>query len=349
MNDTTLKLIQYAQTPLPSKPKLAPWVTAVDIGDDRLHLRGTDLVVPLIHPLFIETFYAIKPLLDGNHSVEQISAVGGEKILPTTIEFLLKMLRANGILQEGGGSLETIEDTPEIEYLRQFFSHYTQNPDSMISALNNTRLGVIGKGKLKDAIINNASQNQIKTIKNFSIDEHKDSNLEIKFKEVDFIVACSENAGYTFFESINNLCLKTGTRWIRVAIEGTTALVGPTIIPFQTACFHCYTKRALSNSTDPEAYKAYQNHFQTNKVPNNEGILPVFYDLVANDTILEIVRIVTGFSSPASISRLTQIKPDNTLRICHDVLRLPRCPHCHPKDWHHQIWSFDRVMKNNES
>lgn len=340
MKDSTLKLIQYAQTTLPLKPKLAPWISPVDIGDGRLHLRGAELIVPLLHSLFVETFYAIKPLLNGNHSVEEITAVGGEKILPTTIEFLLKMLRANGLLQEGEKTLDT-PNTKEVEDLRQFFSHYTQNPDGMILDLIKTRLGVIGKGRLKDSIINAASNNQIETIIEFSTDDLINSSLETKFKELDLIIACSENPDYSFFESINNLCLKTGTRWMRVAIEGTSASIGPTVIPYQTACFNCYTKRLLSNSTDPEGFIAYQTHFQKNDVSNNEGVLPVFRDLVAHDSILEITRITTGFSSPTSIGRLTQTKPDIISRTNHEIFRLPRCPICKPVTTYQEIWSSD--------
>jgi len=348
VNDLTLKFIQYAQTPLPLKPKLAPWVSVIDIGDNRLHLRGADLVVPLLHPLFVETFYKIKPLLDGDHSVEQITAIGGNKILPTTIEFLLKMLRANGILQEGGKNSEIEESNPEVEDLRQFFSHYTQNPDGMISALTQTRLGVIGKGQLKDAIINTASQNQIKTIMEFSVDEVDTSGLETKFKDVDFIIACSENAGYAFFESINTLCLKTGTRWMRVAMEGTSAFLGPTIIPNQTACFHCYTKRVLSNSNDPEGFEAYQNHFQKNNIPDNEGILPVFWDLVNAEVVLEIVRIITGFAPPSTIGRTIQTST-SFARNEHDIFRLPRCPVCRTRSNHQEIWNLDSLIENDQS
>jgi bacteriocin biosynthesis cyclodehydratase domain-containing protein len=348
VNDSTLKFIQYAQTPLPLKPKLAHWITVVDIGDNRLHLRGADLVVPLLHPLFVETFFAIKPLLDGNHSVEQITTVGGEKLLPTTIEFLLKMLRANGVLQEGGQSSEIEESSPETESLRQFFSHYTQNPDGMISALNKTRLGVIGKGQLKDVIINAASQNQIKTIIEFSIDEVNTLDLETKIKDVDFLIACSENTGYSFFESINTLCLKTGTRWMRVAIEGTSGLVGPTIIPYQTACFHCYTKRTLSNSTDPEGFEAYQSHSLNNNIPNNEGTLPVFWDLVGAEIVLEIVRIITGFTPSSTIGRCIQISPKFT-RSEHDIFRLPRCSVCLPRTNHQEIWNLDSLIENDQS
>jgi len=347
VNDSTLKLIQYAQTPLPAKPKLAPWVSAVDIGDDRLHLRGANLVVPLLHPLFIETFYEIKPLLGGDHSVEQIKAIGGEKILPTTIEFLLKMLRANGVLQEGQKDSEIEECSPETESLRQFFSHYTQNPDGMISALNKMQLGIIGKGQLKDSIIDVASKNQIKTIVKFSVDELNDSDLETKVKETDFIIACSENSDYPFFESINNLCLKTGTRWMRVAIEGTSAFIGPTVIPYQTACFHCYTKRVLSNSTDQEGFKAYQAHFHKSDVPNNEGILPVFWNLVANEVVLEIVRIITSFVPPSTIGRLIQTGPEFT-RSEHDIFRLPRCPVCRTRTNHQEIWNLSSLIEHDQ-
>ncbi len=344
MNDSTLKFIQYAQTPLPSRPQLAPWISAIDIGDGRLHLRGAELVVPLLHPLFVETFYVIKPLLNGKHSIEKITAAGGEKILPTTIEFFLKMLSSNGLLQEGQSTSEVDNENSEIEDLRQFFSHYTQNPNGMISALHKTRLAVIGEGQLKSSLITFASKNQITSIMDISVNELNNPKLETKFKKVDLILACSENPDYSFFEKINELCLKTGIRWMRIAVEGTSAFVGPTIIPYQTACFHCYMKRALSNSTAPEELTAYQNHFQKNDVPQNEGILPTFLDLVANETILEIVRIITGFVPPATIGRFIQTSP-KFIRSEHDIFRLPRCSVCRARTNHQEIWNLDSLIE----
>ncbi len=349
MNDSTLKLIQYAQTPLPKKPRLAPWITAVPLSDDRLHLRGADLVVPLLHPLFIETFYTIKPLLDGTYSVDQITAAGGEKILPTTIEFFLKMLRANGILQEGQSDLEIASNNDDTENLRQFFSHYTQNPNGMVSALTQTRLAIIGDGQLKNSIKTAAAKNQIQSITDFSIDDLNNSGFETNLKNLDLVVACSKNPDYSFFEKINELCLKTGTRWMRVTIEGTSAFVGPTIIPFQTACFHCYSKRALSNSIDPEGLTAYQEHFQENEMPKSEGTLPTFIDLIGNTAILDLVRLITGFAAPATVGRLLELKPENYSSQGHDILRLPRCKVCRPQGSRQQVWSLQNTLQENES
>ena len=72
----------------------------------------------------------------------------------------------------------------------------------------------------------------------------------------DFLIACQESEALHFFETINRLCLQSCTRWMRVSIEGTTAFLGPTLIPYQTACYNCYQRRVESNLPDYKDYSA---------------------------------------------------------------------------------------------
>ena len=100
MVEKTYTPVDYLNVSLPRRPRLAPWAFLVNLGDDRLQFRGAEFNFTLHNITFVEAFYEIQPLLNGNHSPEEISSSSQKKFLPTTILFLLKILRANGLLQE---------------------------------------------------------------------------------------------------------------------------------------------------------------------------------------------------------------------------------------------------------
>ena len=152
--DTSISA-DYLTVPLPEKPRLAPWVTLVDLGDDRMQLRGAEFSFTLKHPLFIETFQSVRTLLDGQRTVEEIVSARDPKFLPTTITFLLKLLRAHGVLQEGMISPPpplTPENLIENETLVQFFSHFVLDPVGTLAQLHKTRVALIGSDSIKDRI-----------------------------------------------------------------------------------------------------------------------------------------------------------------------------------------------------
>ena len=149
MAENSTVSVDYVTVPLPHKPRLAPWVTLVDLGDNRMQLRGAEFSFTLQHPLFIETFQSVQSLLDGQRTVEEIVSSRDPKYLPTTITFLLKMLRANGVLQEGAISPPlTPENVIENERLVQFFSHFVLDPIGSLALLRKARVALIGSDSI---------------------------------------------------------------------------------------------------------------------------------------------------------------------------------------------------------
>lgn len=338
--------VKYATISLPQKPRLAPWVTFVDIGNDRLQLRGAEFTYTLRHDLFIQALEHIRPLLDGSHDVEEISSSGGQTYLPTTITFLLKMLRANGLLQEGNvpppAPLST-EDLNQHENLIQFLSHYVSNPVGSLALLKGAKVAVIGSHFLKNSVQESLSSigldpsPEIQTVLETSTNSNGLS-LTDAIKKLDYLIVCQETSDPNFLIKINSICLENGVRWIRVAIEGTTALLGPTIIPHQSACFVCYEKRIDSNISDLENHIAYRRHLECSQNFSSEGIFPALNSVIAGQVALEIARSITGFAPQKTIGRFYVFDATSPTAIGHDVLRLPRCSACISQKPKNEAW-----------
>jgi len=335
----------YIAISLPQKPRLVPWVTVVDLGDERLQFRAPQFVYTLQSDLFIQAFELISPLLDGSHTVKEITSGGGSAYLPDTILFLLKILRRHGLLQEGSIPVSqnlASDNIDEIERQLSFLSKF--NPDSFgtISMLQQARVGLVGSAQLKNHILNSIesiSINQTVNVELVSIEQKKDNKELIEsLNGLDILIACQETEGFGFFETINELCLETGTRWLRVAIEGAAISLGPTFVPFQTACYTCFSRRLISNLPDSEDYMAYRQKTYSNNGGRDAGYFPPLWSLAASHVTLEVARIVSGLAPPQTMGRFYRIDEMSPAAIAHDVLRLPRCPACAVSGPKKQAW-----------
>lgn len=346
MAEDTSTTVDYVAVPLPQKPRLAPWVSLVDLGDNRMQLRGADFSFTLQHPLFIETFQSTQPLLDGQRTVEEIVSARDPKYLPTTITFLLKILRANGVLQEGAVSPPpplTPDNLIENESQVQFFSHFVLDPVGTLALLYKARVALIGSDSIKNRIqqglldMGFSSLIEVESLNGKAGSSQLQKEVIDQLEEIDFLIACRDATDYRFFESINTACLETQTRWMHASISGTKGIMGPTVIPYQSACYVCYDKRLASNALELESYLAYQKQTESSK---NEGFLNPLGSTLAEQVILEVVRIISGFAPPKTIGRLYEFEATTPLVEGHDVLRLPRCPACNLKEPKREAWDL---------
>jgi bacteriocin biosynthesis cyclodehydratase domain-containing protein len=346
MNDSVFSGVGYLDVIIPNKPQLVTWVTLVDIGDNKLQFRGPDFLFTLRNELFVEIFYEIKSVLDGGHTVEEISSTVDPSILPTTVIFLLKILRSHGLLQEGDLPLpEDIDpsEIPKYQTQLQFLSHLTQNPSGALELLRQSKLALIGEGEIKGHILSSLRKTGFASISALDYpQENNDKFIDSMAKElegIEFLVACHQSTGYSFFEAVNSACLKSGTRWLRVAIEGTTAILGPTVVPNFTACYICLCKRLESNMTDIEDFRAYKQTIAENNIVNDEGFFSPLWEVISAQASLEVSRILLGFIPPKTISSFYEFNINSPVTVNHDVFRLPRCPSCNVRGANREAWN----------
>lgn len=338
MDSNISNLIRLASGRLPHKPRLAPWVMAVDLGDSRLQLRSSDFAYTLTHPFLIDVFRSVESLLDGTHTIDEIAGSGGPDILPTTVIFLLKMLRSGGVLQEGDVPEPSgVLDSHAAARQAQFFSHFTANPHSVMSALAKVRVALIGSGELNSAVRS--------TIESLGVGDL--SNLEVSASgngygllpdDVDLLVVSSETLNFALFDRVNEACLRSGTRWLRVAMQGTTALLGPTFVPRQTACYTCYETRMRSNMLDVGSYDTYRRTVLHAERQPDEGSITPLRSVLAGQVAMEVARLLTAYAPPATLGRFYELGAVSPAVIGHDVLRVPRCSTCGSHQPVREIW-----------
>lgn len=324
--------VEYANIPLPEKPCLVPWVSLIDLGDDRLQFRGSSFAFTLGHSLLIGAFHQIRDFLDGCHEVEEIASSGGEAYFPTTIIFLLKMLRAHGLLHEYHPILLSPKNIIEKRQVL-FLSHLLQDSGQANDSLSISKLGLIGEGHLANEIESSLTSIGIKKLSRFSPDNwESDLNKE----NLEFIIACKESPSFSFFEAINAKCLKTGIRWMHVALEGPAAYIGPTIVPYQTACYKCFTSRGETLIPDLESHLAFKE--MHNEQQLDEGYFPPIGRIISSHVTMEVTRILMGYSPPKTFGRYYKFDTDGLVPSEHNILRFPRCSACYNQKSPMDIW-----------
>jgi len=219
------------------------------------------------------------------------------------------------------------------------------DPVGTLTLLHKARVALIGSDSIKNRVqqgllgMGFGSLVEIEGLSKKTAYDPSQFHKEVigQLKEVDFLIACQDTTDYRFFQAINAACLETQTRWMHVSISGTKGLMGPTIIPHQSACYVCYDKRVASNASELQGYLAYQKQTSPSK---NEGFLSPLWSTLAEQVTLEMARIISGFAPPKTIGRLYEFEATTPLVEGHDVLRLPRCPACNLKEPRREPWDL---------
>lgn len=334
---------RYAGLRAPRRPRLAPWLFAVDLGDDRLQLRSAESFHTLAHPLMVRLFRKIEPLLDGNHTIEEIASYAESEAAPTTIVFLLNLLHGKGLLQPGWGEGE-LDSRERLLWDKQLrlLSHFTPDAETMQSVIARSCIGLLGSGELADEIRTAVEAVGVRSV----VAVPNPPALQDYFPGLDLVIACADSPAFEFFEAVNRASLESGARWLRVCYSGELAQLGPTIVPHHSACFRCLEVRQQANQADIEGYRAYRKQAGVAE----EGSISPFRSVVANQAALEVMRLLTAFAPPVTVGRFYVFGAATPDAVPHNVLKVPRCPACGRRRNFLQPWDedFEAVECNRE-
>jgi bacteriocin biosynthesis cyclodehydratase domain-containing protein len=148
--------------------------------------------------------------------------------------------------------------------------------------------------------------------------------------EADLIVFCPNSSFDSTQSLINELAIKTRIPWIRGLICQQWAIVGPSVIPSETACFHCYLERSKSSYPDDVLIRG-----MTAAMVNNKHLAQRFCTtglavkmLTGSMLALEVLRLVAKPSESITAGRVWSFNASTGNANIQQVLRRPRCSVC---------------------
>ena len=333
----TLSAVRYAGLELPNQPWLAPWVVTVDLGDGRLQFRSAESVHTLTHPVLVRAFHGIENLLDGQHTVEHITSVVGTDIPSATVVFLLKLLHGNGLLQHGGSDQAKSNDDEGWHRQVRFLSHFMPNAARAQSELAASRIGVVGFAGVSEPIVTALRSIGIDSVTELSEPSTWLTKPDASPAGFDLIVACGVAPAFALFTAVNHACLTTRTRWLHVTMSGASAQLGPTVVPYETACYTCLDLRRQTHQTELDGYLAYRDRAVDTDDVRDDGSA-VLGSLLSGHVAMEVMRILVGYAAPATFGRYYLFTAASPLATPHDVLRVPRCASCSRAGSYAEAW-----------
>lgn len=150
-------------------------------------------------------------------------------------------------------------------------------------------------------------------------------DLEADVADSDLVVFGTESPKPKVREQLNEVAYEANTPWIAGTVRGLDGVVGPTVIPGETACYACFVRRRNATIPDPRIYERYE---RTDRGDDRAAALGTpFGRIVAGHVAIDALNQLTGgFGFTAG--RIIHYDFVDHSAEANDVLRMPRCPVC---------------------
>lgn len=145
----------------------------------------------------------------------------------------------------------------------------------------------------------------------------------------DFVLGCIDPGLSWVTYGLNRACLEQRIRWCAATVSAFQGIVGPTVIPYETACFVCYERRAAATRNDPAGVLADRRELEesrTDTSPYREN-LAFGPGIVGNLLGLQAFQALTGLRPPTA-GAILKVDLSSATTSRHVVLRKPWCPAC---------------------
>lgn len=150
------------------------------------------------------------------------------------------------------------------------------------------------------------------------------------------LVGCFDKGFSATNHWINRASLAQGIPALYAELRGHTALIGPGVLPGQSACYMCYRMRSIACEEEFNAAMSYEEFLDRQKRPalHERGVLPMLPTYVGSLLALEILKQLLSLSLPALTSNLLEFNALTLQTTTHPVLQKPDCPVCgEKKNW----------------
>jgi adenylyltransferase/sulfurtransferase len=146
----------------------------------------------------------------------------------------------------------------------------------------------------------------------------------------DFVVCCIDPGLASLVYKVNRACLRAGIGWTACSASAFEGVVGPTIVPFGTACWLCYQMREAACADRPEDALAHLEFLDARRT-DDSGVRensPFGAGAVGNLAALEAFKTLSGVVDPVSVGHIVVLDFLRLTTARHRVLRKPDCPAC---------------------
>jgi bacteriocin biosynthesis cyclodehydratase domain-containing protein len=149
----------------------------------------------------------------------------------------------------------------------------------------------------------------------------------------DFVLGCLDPGLSSITLMLNRACLAQRISWTSGRVSAFDGIVGPTVIPYETACYLCYEQRAVACNEDSPGTLAELAQFREMRTDTSRHRENLAFGagIVGHLLALEAFRTLIA-ERPPRAGRILTVDFATSLTKEHLVLRKPWCPACGEPD-----------------
>jgi bacteriocin biosynthesis cyclodehydratase domain-containing protein len=193
-----------------------------------------------------------------------------------------------------------------------FFSRATFDGATVQTVLSQARIVLVGDGAVAEHTATGVNAAGMLSVRFDASDFSADAAAGAAC-----VLVSLDSPAPAVLKTVNSASLKGGWPWIPGRIELGVGMIGPAVIPGQSACYRCFELRRQANLASHPAPEG--------DAAAAPGPLAA---CVGSLLAMEAVRLVSGFAQPQSMGRIMLLDffaPEISSRR---ILRLPNCPDC---------------------
>lgn len=297
--------------------RAGPWSgTVFDLSDDDEDGKLADLIA----------------MLDGTNAVDEIlDAFDDDR---ADVLQVLYVLQQEGILYDGTEAIDR-------DGVRGYLSATDQFSAGAMDRLQSSTVTLVGSGRTATFLASDAAELGVGDVRFVHLGAERRppgfgdatgvevcdrDGLSEAVESSDLVVHAADRPHPDALERLNRLVHEAETPLLVGQVAGLDGVVGPTILPGETACYECFRRRRYANVEAPEGYRAYEEVVgDATDAPGPN--LPGFGHVVAGCLELELVnQLSSGFGF--TVGRIVHYDFSDLSVEANDVLRMPRCSVC---------------------
>lgn len=157
-----------------------------------------------------------------------------------------------------------------------------------------------------------------------------DEDVQKAIESADFVVCALDAGQSSTIYKLNRACLAAKKSWIACQAAGAEIIVGPLIVPEETACYLCFKMRVVACAETPEDEFTFQRYFDRHKRDDSATRENLVFgtNLAGQLAALETVKFFTEALPVTTRGRVAIVDLLELTITKHMVLRKPWCPVC---------------------
>ncbi|HYD37245.1 MAG TPA: TOMM precursor leader peptide-binding protein [Allosphingosinicella sp.] len=155
------------------------------------------------------------------------------------------------------------------------------------------------------------------------------AGLEALAGDLDLIVVTVDRGFLVARHWANRAALASGRPALFADLALSEALIGPTLLPGESACYMCFRMRHLATLDKFAEGFALERHLDARRDPSAaRPLLPGLAEAAAGLVVGEAMRLLFGPLVPAYVNAVAQLDAGQGTLVRHQLARQPECPHC---------------------